>query len=403
MVWRTSVMLRFLLLLSICATGTTTVSADDFTDITAATSSSLSKALSKKKYDSALMLIDDWFIQYNKLDRAAQDKHHHIQKNMYFLSACILAEDGETRRALSALNEAIMKGYRNYDQMMGDKHLKRLHGIREFTSISEKLRKQTDYLSVLRSSASYTQKPTTLPVLRYAPTYNHDLTKLQAAYQLDSIAGNGDETSRLINLMNWVHACVAHNGNIPIPDSRNALALLQERELDCRGLATILNEVYLALGYPSRITLCMPKDSADHENHTVVSVFSTTYSKWVMMDPTSDAYICDTSGHLLGLKEIRENIINGEPMKLNPEANWNGKVARTIDEYLYSYMTKNLFWFETPLFSTSGSETFAGGKRVDYLRLYPKAFKPSEATIIPYQHGTVFVTTNEHEFWQPPK
>lgn len=377
---------------------------NEFMDKTEKITDSLGSILRSKDYYEAQSLIENWLCEYNKLESNTKEQYRYVEKNMYFLSACVLAEDGETSRALSALNEAIVKGYRNYDQIMGDKHLKRLHGIREFTSIAEKLREQTDYLSILKASGDYTSSQLTLPTPIYANTNNLGLSHLRTVYKLDSIAGMRDEKSRFINVMNWVHTKVSHNGNKPIPDNRDALSLLRENEaLDCHGLATILNEAYLALGYPSRITLCMPKDYTDGESHVVVSVYSDQYSRWIMMDPTSSAYIYDDTGHLLGLKEIRENLINGKAMTLNPDANWNGKVTRTIDEYLYSYMAKNIYWFETPVISTFGSEIFSDDKQVDYSRLYPSGYKQEDGTSMQYQHGNVFITTSENDFWQAPK
>ncbi|HEY6170990.1 MAG TPA: transglutaminase-like domain-containing protein [Candidatus Kapabacteria bacterium] len=376
----------------------------EFSDMTEKTTDSLRKILRSNSYGEAQQLIDHWLTEYNKLGSTKKDEFKHVEKNMYFLSACVLAEDGETSRALSALNEAIVKGYRNYDQIIGDKHLKRLHGIREFTSLTERLQERTDYLSILKTSNDYSVSSTSLPTLRYSHSGNTDLTRLRSMYNLDSIACIDNERERFINVMNWVHNRIAHNGNKVIQEKRDALSLLDDNNaLDCRGLATILSEAYLSLGYPSRITLCMPKDHTDGESHAVVSVYSDHYSRWVMMDPTSSAYICDTNGQLLGLREIREKMISGESIILNPDANWNGTVSRTIDEYLYMYMAKNMYWFETPVINTFGSETFTSGKQVDYVRLYPPGYKTEEGKSISYLHGNVFITTSENIFWQTPK
>jgi hypothetical protein len=393
-----------LLFLYSCSSALASTGEGDFAKRTELTSDSIASVLREKEYPVAQIIIENWLSDFNNLEIPNQAEYKHIEKNMYFLSACVLAEDGETSRALSALNEAIVKGYRNYDQIMGDKHLKRLHGIREFTSISEKLREQTDYLSIVKESGEYSASTATMPTLTYSHSKNPNLSRFKTIYKLDSIAGNNNERDRFINVMNWVHTAVSHNGNRPIPDKRDALSLLKDNnDLDCRGLATILNEAYLALGYSSRITLCMPKDHTDDESHVVVSVYSKHYSRWIMIDPTSSAYVCDENGQLLGLKEIRVKIRNGEQMLLNPDANWNNKVSRTIDEYLYTYMAKNLYWFETPVISTFGSETFSDGKQVDYVRLYPSGYKREEGTMIPYQHGRVFITNNENNFWQAPK
>jgi len=397
-------LVTLLVFLHYCSFAFASTGEEDFAERTERTSDSIAHNLRAKEYPIAQTLIENWLSDYNNLEIPKRQEYKHVEKNMYFLSACVLAEFGETARALSALNEAIVKGYRNYDQIMGDKHLKRLHGIREFTSIAEKLREQTDYLTILKASPEYFTTESIVPTLTYSDAINSVLSRFKNTYKLDSVAGNNNEREKFINVMNWVHNKVSHSGNRAIPDKRDALSLLKDnKELDCRGLATILNEAYLALGYPSRITLCMPKDHTDDESHVVVSVYSKHYSRWVMMDPTSNAYICDENGQLLGLKEIRERIIISEQLILNPDANWNGKVKRTADEYIYRYMTKNMYWFETPLISTSGSETFTDGKQVDYVRLYPRGYNEKDSEMIRYQHGKVFITTDENDFWQAPK
>jgi hypothetical protein len=394
------ILIAFITLASV--SGHSFVRDDEFYELTEQTKSNIGKELKKRNYDQTQGLIENWLSSYKQLSSDKREEYRHIEKNMYFLSACVLAEDGETARAISALNEAIVKGYRGYDQIMGDKHLKRLHGIREFKILTDKLHKDTDYLSILRSTAGYKESERYAIRFEYRTDTNLDL--LRNRYALEEIAGNGDEQSRMINVMNWVHNRIAHNGARPIPHDRNALSLLEDsvKELDCRGLATILNEAYLALGYSSRITLCLPKDISDGETHAVVSVYSNQYNRWVMMDPTSSAYVTDSSNELLGIREIREKMVAGEKLMLNPDANWNGKVPRTTEEYLYEYMAKNLYWFESPRVSTFGSETFKSGKDVDYIRLYPSGFKDEEEREFAYQFGNVIITSSAEDFWQAP-
>jgi hypothetical protein len=95
-------------------------------------------------------------------------------------------------------------------------------------------------------------------------------------------------------------------------------------------------------------------------------------------------------------------MIEGEPILLNNDANINGTYKRAQDEYLYEYMAKNLYWFESPVISGYNTETLADGKRFDYIRLLPADVDRIPFQKYHYPYGTVTVTTDESQFWKNP-
>jgi len=113
-------------------------------------------------------------------------------------------------------------------------------------------------------------------------------------------------------------------------------------------------------------------------------------------------------GEMLGMEEVRERIINDQPLILNPEANWNNKVTQTKANYLYSYMAKNLYMLECPISSEYDTETQQDGKTISYLRLIPLDYfqksieqgsstnNVTKTTMITYR------TNNPATFWQAP-
>jgi hypothetical protein len=215
-------------------------------------------------------------------------------------------------------------------------------------------------------------------------------------------------------MMHWVHDLIPHDGAHENPAVKNALSLInqcknEQRGLNCRGLAIVLNECYLSMGIPSRFITCMPKDSVFDDCHVINLVYSKQLKKWLWIDPTNDAYVMNEKGELLDIREVRERLINGKPLILNPEANWNHKETQTKPYDLEYYMAKNLFRLESPVQSQYDYETWERGKHVEYVELLPLNTynqAPQKSERISSTTGTTFVrykTNNPDLFWQTPE
>ena len=182
------------------------------------------------------------------------------------------------------------------------------------------------------------------------------------------------------------------------------------RGLNCRGLATVLNECYLSLGFASRLVTCLPKDSlgVDPDCHVIDVVFVPSLGKWIWVDPTFDAYVMNEKGELLDIAEVRERIILGEPLILNPTANWNHRASAVKEEYLYRYMAKNLYILQCPVDSGFDMETAATGKTIRYVQLLPMDYfrqNPSVRETTDQKRGVTYVfynTNNPSKFWKHP-
>lgn len=236
---------------------------------------------------------------------------------------------------------------------------------------------RASHLDILRKADKYNERDTTkIPEFVYQDSSNEHLVALRKRFNLDSIAGKGNEISKIIHLMHWMHDIVPHDGHHMNPDDMNAVDMIRickrdMRGLNCRGLAVALNECYLAMGFKSRYVTCMPKDSVFNDCHVINMVYSNDLQKWVWMDPTQDAYVMDENGEILGLKEVRERLITGKPLILNPDANWNKRVSATREYYLYKYMAKNLYRLEVPLCSEYNYETSRYNSNRVFVQLLP--------------------------------
>lgn len=86
----------------------------------------------------------------------------------------------------------------------------------------------------------------------------HDasLTELKLSYSLESIAGDGTDLSKTLNLLHWVSQNIYHDGcSRPSPEPMNAILLLKHAfqkgadfGINCRAQAIILTECLLSLG-----------------------------------------------------------------------------------------------------------------------------------------------------------
>lgn len=239
------------------------------------------------------------------------------------------------------------------------------------------IRYQQPYLDKLKKAEKYNYNDTRfVPKFTYQPMDNPNLIKVKQEFRLDSVVGTGNEISKILNLLHWVHNIVRHDGSSSNPKLKNAIDLIkvcrtEKRGVNCRMMATILNECYLSLGIKSRYITCMPKETEFDDCHVINMVYSNDLKKWIWIDPTFDAYAMNEKGELLGIAEVRERLIKGKTLILNPEANWNREESQTKEYYLETYMAKNLYRLQCPISSEYNAETNKEGKTVTYLELLP--------------------------------
>jgi len=286
-------------------------------------------------------------------------------------------------------------------------------------SARTQIKYQPSRLSILKKAASYNYNDSRfVPTFTYQSKDDPNLLKIRQEFKLDSVAGTGNEVSRILNVLHWVHNIVRHDGSSNNPTLKNAIDLInvcrtEKRGVNCRMMATILNECYLSLGFKSRYVTCMPKETEFDDCHVINMVYCNDLKKWIWADPTFDAYVMNEKGQLLGLAEVRDRLINNKPLILNPEANWNRKASQTKENYLDYYMAKNLYRLQCPVSSEYDTESFKDGKTVTYLELLPldglvqtpqksenKDLKSSQRTKNSHVN---YKTNNPNLFWTKPE
>lgn len=191
--------------------------------------------------------------------------------------------------------------------------------------------------------------------------------------------------------MKWVQDVLPYNGQSGPIKPENSLYLLDCEQakntgINCKLKSRILNEVYLAMGYPSRVVHCMPKGNNFIEDHFITLVYLTDLEKWIYMDPSVGGYLKDERGVLLSIQEVRQKLIKGERIILNSEA------VLPNDLYLH-YMSKNLFRFDSQFKSEFNLES---GDNLT-CHLYPKLYMDTNT-----KNGNGIIVSNPDFFWAKP-
>lgn len=201
-------------------------------------------------------------------------------------------------------------------------------------------------------------------------------------------------------ILTYIHNKIRHDGQNGNPKGGNNSINFAEackdgsRGLNCRGLATVLNECYLSMGIPSRVITCMPKRYIN-DCHVINAVYSSTLGKWLWIDPTNNAWVTDEQGNLLSVQEVRVRLRSGQPVRVNEEANWNNEKKTTTEDYLYEYMTKNLFYLES--WTRYGFNTESDRENlINYIFLQPTGCDSDQ------RNPGNFSVNDDRYFWQVP-
>lgn len=318
---------------------------------------------------------------------------------LFYDAACHLSLAGSKKEALNFLETAVVCGYNNYYWIKKDSDLIALHNEKKFEELVMKTRETGDFLYIIQKSAPYERSNKEMTAFTYAPPSDTLLTRIRNYFKLDSIAGKGDDISQIKNLLYWLHESIRHDGNSSWPKCKfNAIELYElakkeNRGFNCRFLAMMLNDLYLAMGYKSRFLTCQSKAyDNDQDCHVINVVWSPTLKKWIWMDPSFAAYVTDENGLLLHPGEVRERLINKRPLVLNEDANWNHQEIQTKEHYLETYMAKNLYLISAHINSESESEGNSS-KNNPELALVPKGFS--------FLWGET--TNDDTYFWQAPQ
>ena len=318
---------------------------------------------------------------------------------LYYDQACCYAIVGQKKQALAALGQSVELGYKDYNNMVNDNDLVSLRKDKKYQALLAQV-KDRQPLNVLKKSAPYAKDGAKVE-FRYQPKRSNNLCKVRDYFKLDSVAGQGDELSKIINLLHFAHDNIRHDGSNQAFAELDAIDLYNYykttgKGVNCRQLAISLCEMYLSMGIPARYVTCMPADSLDYECHVINTVWSSQLQKWLYIDPTMDAWVTDENGTLLSIAEVRERLINDQPLVLCETANWNHESQQTKEYYLETYMAKNLYYFVCKKLNRFNPESvYRDNDPEGDVRLIPVGFVNN--------NWKCDTTTDPEVFWAKPK
>ncbi len=273
-----------------------------------------------------------------------------------------------------------------------------------------------EWAGLLKKHATFSAKPPGYPVtvdFTYAESSDENLTRLRDMYNLETIAGQGTEMDRIINLTRWVYQLTGHANEPEIPEELNAFNLIrlakdEHMQINCYMKTVILNEIFLAMGLSSRWTHLLPHSREEDESHFVTSVYSPALGKWILMDPDFGVYVTDEKGAILGVAEIRNRLIAGEPLVVEDLDTSQSALTRTWGgvrnymegvDYLW-YLSKNIFKTECPQVSKFNQRSMPDKV---YFGLLPDGYREEllrESRMT--ERGKVVYINDEELFWQKP-
>lgn len=331
-----------------------------------------------------------------------------LSGNFYYNLACWRSLAGDKRGALKTFeyytNRVIDSEEIRLSNINKDSDLDPIRNEPQFKACMERLTKWGDYKQKLKDAGQYYSGLVPGEVkFRYASPNDPDLVRIREQFKLDSVAGAGDEISKIKNLLHWVHEVVPHDGNSYNPEVKNTIAMIElckkeNRGVNCRMMAQMLTEVYLAMGFKARFVTCLPKDYVS-DCHVITTVYSNTLNKWLWVDPTFDAYVMDENGTMLSIAEVRERLRNDEPLQINDYANWNHKSKQTKEYYLDHYMAKNLYYIECMEQARFNHETVIEGQTYRYIALMPYDMINAKTNSINWHDLRI---CDDKLFWQSP-
>lgn len=317
----------------------------------------LNSCIASKDYECMKSSLEGWLAEYDKLSEVDKEKHKYGLNDLYYYLTSAYSGLGETEKAVKTFESLVNIDFKNYALLKNDSSLNNIRENTRFKELFEIVRERGDYIRILSKSGPYLKRPE----LTYENADSPALKRIREYFNLDSIAGNGDELSRIFNLMTWAHNTIEHNGGYWAEVNMSAIDIYEHAKknntgVNCRFQAVFLNECYLALGFKSRFVTCSPKEDYNQKAHVINTVYSQTLGKWIWIDATMNTYVVDDQGNYLSIPEVRERLIEGKAVEVSKDANWNNRVKYTKEDYIDSYMAELLYWFSCAVDNSCGTD-----------------------------------------------
>ena len=203
-----------------------------------------------------------------------------------------------------------------------------------------------------------------------------------------------------IKLMFWAHLTLSKAvGVSDNPKAKNFFSIMESvnnlsEGTNCLSFATVLNEIFLAFGYKSRLVQCLPIDLRSTECHCLTVVYSDEYKRWIVFDPAFGTYYADENNLPIDMIDLRYRL--SKQLTVNTPF-----VPRVRRKSLLKYLTKNMIRFQC--FAENKFNMVADNKDSVVYQLIPLGITLNDK-IITREQGTrqIIYTTDQEKFWRIP-
>lgn len=253
------------------------------------------------------------------------------------------------------------------------------------------------YYTILKNSGQYEDSDTDLG---FSYKIDQDRAKEIRDYFSENTDLNLNELyessesswEKSLKIAEFVSKNIKHANQNVQPEKMDSISLWEyhlnvEQNFNCKYHSIFTNELLLSVGIVNRYVWCMPKSDKDTDCHVVNNVWIPELSKWVMIDTDQCTYICDKSGTLLSIQEIRQKMIDEEHLKVSSFE----QMMQSTSEYL-EYLSKDFYWFTT-LQKIRFIQDVNNSNPNNYINLLPNGFKGFRID------ENEIITHDENAFW----
>src|ERR1700761_2145313 len=158
----------------------------------------MNAAYEKRDVKTYGILLDELLAKYNSLSPQDKKTYSGYLVDGYYNFSCTYSLLNKKKPALEYLDKAIKAGFVDYSHIQEDSDLDNIRHDAAFINMVQSLRKVGDYMYIIKHAGSYNpddNRP--IPVFTYQSADNPNLVILRKTFNLDSIAGSGNEVSKV--------------------------------------------------------------------------------------------------------------------------------------------------------------------------------------------------------------
>ncbi|MDF2542493.1 MAG: transglutaminase protein [Herbinix sp.] len=194
----------------------------------------------------------------------------------------------------------------------------------------------------------------------YHFTYGDEYLRLLKQFNLENIAGVNSTLGKALNIMNWLSKKTYYCGcsNLRDNDINSIIQYSFDKGFDgainCEHKAILLSDFLIALKiYAQPIvfedySLNNTKDEIININcHVCVNVYLQEEEKWVMLDPSFNAYFTDENGNTLNIFDMKRLLKDNRYINLaHYSLNGNSDIFRSAypSNFIYSMAFRMSIW-----------------------------------------------------------